>query len=64
VATICVAPARRAATTSKAPIGPQPVTSTRLPSNGPARCTACSATENGSTIALPRRSRWREAVRL
>ena len=36
--------------TSK-PIGPPPVTSTRLPATEPARLTACSATANGSIIA-------------
>ena len=51
VTTICAAPARRAAITSSAPIGPQPVTSTRWPSSGPARRTACSATDSGSAIA-------------
>ena len=50
VTTISVAPARRAAMTSSAPIGPQPVTSTDLPSSGPARFTACSATDSGSAI--------------
>jgi L-idonate 5-dehydrogenase len=42
---------RRAAITVSAPIGPQPVISTRLPNNGPARRTACSATDSGSAIA-------------
>lgn len=51
VATMRVAPARRAAITAIAPIGPQPVTSTLLPSSGPARFTACSATDSGSAIA-------------
>ena len=37
--------------TASAPIGPQPVTSTLLPSSGPARLTACSATDSGSAIA-------------
>ena len=36
---------------AKAPIGPQPVTSTFLPSSGPARTMPCSATESGSAIA-------------
>ena len=48
------APAQRAAITVSAPIGPQPVTSTFLPSSGPARRTACSATANGSAIAPSR----------
>ena len=51
VTTMCVAPARRAAMTVSAPIGPQPVTSTLLPSSGPARWTACSATASGSASA-------------
>jgi hypothetical protein len=51
VATMCVAPARRAAMMAIAPIGPQPVTSTERPSSGPARLTACSATDSGSAIA-------------
>ena len=50
VTTMCVAPARRAAMTISAPIGPQPVTSTLLPSSEPARRTACSATDSGSAI--------------
>lgn len=48
---MCVAPARRAAMMTSAPIGPQPVTRTFFPSSGPARCTPCSATESGSAIA-------------
>ena len=41
----------RAKPTIKAPMGPQPVTSTRLPNKGPARRTACKATDRGSAIA-------------
>ena len=51
VATISAAPWNRAAATTRAPIGPQPVTSTRRPISGPARDMACSATENGSASA-------------
>ena len=51
VATISAAPCSRAAAMASTPIGPQPATSTRLPINGPAWPTACSATENGSAIA-------------
>ena len=44
VATISRAPCARAAMIASAPIGPQPVTRTRLPSSDPARLTACSVT--------------------
>ncbi len=65
VATMCVAPARRAAMIASAPIGPQPVTSTRLPSSEPARRTACSATDSGSAIEpSPSLTRVGQPVRL
>ena len=55
VVTTSAAPAQRAARAVSSPIGPEPVTMTRLPSRGPARFTACSATDRGS--ATDRRSR-------
>ena len=36
---------------ANAPIGPHPVTRTRLPCNDPARLTACRTTANGSAKA-------------
>ena len=51
VATISAAPARRAAMIASTPIGPQPVTSTCLPSSSPARRVAWMPTDNGSAIA-------------
>src|SRR5262245_3428580 len=51
VATISRAPCARAAMMVSAPIGPQPVTRTRLPSSEPARATACRVTANGSAKA-------------
>jgi hydrogenase maturation protein HypF len=41
----------RAATIANIPMGPQPVTSTRLPSSEPARLAACSVTAKGSAKA-------------
>ena len=51
MATISEAPAYRAATTARVPIGPQPVTSTFAPSSEPARRAACRQTARGSAIA-------------
>src|SRR6218665_496097 len=45
-----LAPARRAAISTRAPIGPAPTTITLLPSNEPACLTACSATATGRWI--------------
>ncbi len=51
VATTSAAPCSFAAATASTPMGPQPDTSTRLPSSDPARLTACNTTEKGSASA-------------
>ncbi len=53
---ISPAPASRAASTARQPIGPQPDTSTLLPSSDPARDTACRQTASGSHTAASDRS--------
>ena len=52
------APWMRAAATASAPMGPQPETSTRLPSKA-ARCTPCSATEKRLGHAACCSGTWR-----
>ena len=51
------APAATSAATTRQPIGPAPVTSTRWPAILPARLTACRATESGSATAARRSDR-------
>ncbi|MNE37428.1 hypothetical protein D3C80_1312780 [compost metagenome] len=57
-ATISVAPAVRAAAIIRQPMGPAPITSTFLPTSGPAMLTAWIATAVGSANAIT----WGETV--